>query len=250
MEKKRENQTGVGVVIAILSDIHGNLEALEAVWRDMAAFDVARVVCLGDMIGYGPNPEEVLASIRARGALCCMGNHELGVAFRRERSWFNPTARKGLAMTMELLSPDSLAFIATLPRVLCLEGARFVHGFPPDSVTTYLYAASDAEVLDWFSRGESLTFVGHTHELILVEGGERALVRRELGRESFALVRPCLVNAGSVGQPRDGNNNAKYLLWDTVGGAVTVRFVPYDIGVTVSKIHGRGFPEYFATRLW
>ncbi len=238
------------MVVAILSDIHGNLEALEAVWRDMAAFDVDRVVCLGDMIGYGPNPEEVLVSVRERGAECCMGNHELGVAFRRERSWFNPTARKGLAITAELLSPDSLAFIAALPRFLRLEGARFVHGFPPDSVTTYLYASSEAEILDWFARGENLTFVGHTHELALVESGEHGLVRRTLGRESVAPVRPCLVNVGSVGQPRDGNNNAKYLLWDTDSGAVTVRFAPYDIGLTVSKIHGRGFPDYFATRLW
>ena len=243
-------RAGSPVLIAVLSDIHGNLEALDAVWRDMAAFDVGRVVCLGDMIGYGPNPEEVLVSVRARGALCCLGNHELGVAFRRERSWFNPTARQGLTATEKLLSPDSLAFIAGLPRFLCLEGARFVHGFPPDSATTYLYDVADEHVLDWFARGDGLTFVGHTHELLLLGREGHDVVRRRLGRESFALTRPSLINAGSVGQPRDGNNNAKYLLWDTAGDTITVRFVPYDIERTVAKIRDRGFPEYFATRLW
>lgn len=235
--------------IAILSDIHGNLEALEAVWADLSAFDVRQVICLGDMIGYGPNPEEVLEFVRQQGALCCQGNHEMGVAFRRKRHLFNPTARKGLGMTEELLSVQSLDFITSLPPFLLVQGARFVHGFPPDSVTTYLYTVADDQILDWFARGEDLTFVGHTHELFSLERKGQRVVRRALGPEQFILKRPCLLNVGSVGQPRDGNNNAKYLLWDPARDLVQVRFVAYDIKTTVSKIRARGFPEYFATRL-
>jgi predicted phosphodiesterase len=239
------------MLVAILSDIHGNLEALNSVWADMAAFAVDEIVCLGDMIGYGPDPDDVLRSVRARGARCCMGNHELGVCSPLERSWFNPKARQGLDMTASLLSADSLAFIAGLPRFLLLEGARFVHGFPPESVTTYLFQAGESRLASWFRRGERLTFVGHTHDLEMVrfEDGE---IEREMLRQGRVSLGggSCIVNAGSVGQPRDGNNNAKYLLWDTAAATVDVRFVPYDIAVTVDKILARGFPEFYATRLW
>ncbi len=239
------------MLVAILSDIHGNLEALNAVWADMAAFAVDEIVCLGDMIGYGPNPDEVLQSVRRRGALCCLGNHELGIANPAERSWFNETARKGLDLTASLLSAGSLAYIADLPRFLLLEGARFVHGFPPDSVTDYLFQAKEHRLACWFARGEALTFVGHTHELVLVSREGDGIERRDLGPGTF---RPgaggCIVNAGSVGQPRDGNNNAKYLLWDSAAETVEVRFVPYDIATTVARIRERGFPEYYGSRLW
>jgi len=239
------------MLVAIMSDIHGNLEALEAVLSDMALWPVEEVVSIGDMIGYGPNPEEVLVALRRREVLCCMGNHELGIVSQAERSWFNATALKGLSLTAGLLSAESLAYIGSLPRFLCLAGARFVHGFPPESVTTYLYEAKETRLVSWFAQGETLTFVGHTHELALVSWNGTEVERRDLGRGCFMLEDgPCIVNAGSVGQPRDGNNNAKYLLWDTGPGTVEVRFVPYDIESTVAKIRARGFPDYYATRLW
>lgn len=239
------------MLVAILSDIHGNLEALEAVWADMASFPVDEIVSLGDMVGYGPDPEEVLRSVRERRVRCCMGNHELGIVSPMQRSWFNPTALKGLDLTAALLSAESREFIAALPRFLLLEGARFVHGFPPESVNTYLFQVEDFRVEDWFVRGEGLAFVGHTHELMLVCRNGSVIERRELGPGVFDLdAAGCIVNAGSVGQPRDGNNNAKYLLWDTVSGTVDVRFVPYDIETTVDKIRERGFPSYYGSRLW
>lgn len=238
------------MLVAVLSDIHGNIEALEAVWQDMAPLQIGQVVCLGDVVGYGPNPEETLISVRERGVLCCMGNHELGIVNATERAWFNSTAQKGLGLTANLLSSESLRYMASLPRYVCLAGARFVHGFPPDSVTTYLFHADEDEIAAWFERGEALTFVGHTHELGLVTRDGAEVERRDLVRERFVPQSPCIINAGSVGQPRDGNNNAKYLIWNTQTGLIEVRFVPYDIERTVDKIRKRGFPEYYATRLW
>lgn len=238
------------MLVAVLSDIHGNIEALEAVWQDMAPLQIGQVVCLGDVVGYGPNPEETLISVRERGVLCCMGNHELGIVNATERVWFNSTAQKGLGLTANLLSSESLRYMASLPRYVCLAGARFVHGFPPDSVTTYLFHADEDEIAAWFERGEALTFVGHTHELGLVTRDGAEVERRDLVRERFVPQSPCIINAGSVGQPRDGNNNAKYLIWNTHTGLIEVRFVPYDIERTVDKIRKRGFPEYYATRLW
>ena len=239
------------MLVAVLSDIHGNIEALEAVWQDMAPLQIGQVVCLGDVVGYGPNPEEAVNSVRERDVLCCMGNHELGIVNATERAWFNATAQKGLGLTAELLSSESLRYMASLPRYVCLAGARFVHGFPPDSVTTYLFEVDDSRLMSWFTRGERVTFVGHTHELAVVRWNGTEIERRDLGQGSFVLEEgPCIVNAGSVGQPRDGNNNAKYLVWDTDLGTVDVRFVPYDIEATVAKIRARGLPDYYATRLW
>ncbi len=239
------------MLVAILSDIHGNIEALDAVWQDMTSFPVGRVISLGDVVGYGPNPEEAVFSVRERDVLCCMGNHELGIVNASERDWFNSTAQKGLGLTSSLLSSASLQYIASLPRFVCFAGARFVHGFPPDSVTTYLFQADDDDLAAWFGQGEGLTFVGHTHELGLLSWDGTGVVRRNLARERFVLDgNPCIVNSGSVGQPRDGNNNAKYLLWNTQTGVIEVRFVSYDIERTVAKIRERGFPEYYATRLW
>jgi predicted phosphodiesterase len=237
--------------VAILSDIHGNFEALEAVWADMAGFRVDEVVCPGDMIGYGPDPEDVLGFVRRHGALCCMGNHELGISCPEERSWFNPTAMKGLDLTASLLSADSLEYIAGLPRFLLLEGARFVHGFPPESVITYLFQAEGFRLASWFRDGEALTFVGHTHELVQVNWNGTRAERRDIGAGLLRLGDgKHIINAGSVGQPRDGNNNAKYLLWDTEEKTVDVRFVPYDIAATVEKIRRRGFPDFYGSRLW
>lgn len=239
------------MLTAILADIHGNLEALQAVWADLREFAADRIVCLGDMIGYGPDPDAVLCAVRGRGAACCMGNHEHGVAFRRRRSWFNPTARKGLTQTERLLSEKNRKFIAELPLCLLVEGARFVHGFPPEDVFKYLYDVRDDCIEAWWAHGERLTFVGHTHDLVLVRRDGGQVKRTALPRGRFFLDHePCIVNVGSVGQPRDGNNNAKYVLWDSVSGTVDVRFVPYDIERTVRKIRARNFPEYSATRLW
>lgn len=237
--------------VAVLSDIHGNLEALHAVWADMAQCNVTRVVSLGDMIGYGPNPEEVLVFLREHDVPCCLGNHELGIAFRNERRWFNLTARKGLNLTESLLSAESLSYIACLPRFLVVEGARCVHGFPPESVTTYLFQVPDERLETWFHGGERLAFVGHTHELTLTWWNGAEVERRALARGCIKTQDvPSLVNVGSVGQPRDGNNNAKYLIWDTEFGVLDVRFVRYEIERTVAKIRERGFPEYYASRLW
>jgi len=239
------------MLIAVLADIHGNLEALRAVWADMAPHSVDEIVSLGDMVGYGPDPDEVLTELRGRKVRCCLGNHELGIVSARERSWFNPTARKGLDLTRDLISDENRAYIATLPRFLQVAGARFVHGFPPDNVTTYLFLVDDLRLAAWFGSGEGRTFVGHTHELAHVVWNGAEVERRELRRGSVALCNgPCIVNAGSVGQPRDGDNTAKYLLWDTEQDTVEVRFVPYDIARTAARILERGFPEYYATRLW
>ena len=238
--------------IAVMSDIHGNLEALDAVLEDISSQRIEEIVCIGDLIGYGPNPEEVIQKIRRIAVCCTMGNHELGILFKLERKWFNPKVRKNLSLTEGLLSPGSLDFIAGLPNTHTLHDNLFVHGFPPDSVKTYLFEKDTEEIARWFQTpGPKLTFVGHTHDLELVAWDGRKADRNPLRQDRVVLDKSkYIINVGSVGQPRDGDNRAKYVIWDPVEGCIDVRYVPYDIQTTVDKIMERGFPEYNATRLW
>ncbi|NLI80844.1 MAG: metallophosphoesterase family protein [Deltaproteobacteria bacterium] len=238
---------------AIVSDIHGNLEAFLEVMEDMKHLAVEEVVSLGDNIGYGPDPEEVLHRLVARGITSIMGNHELGIVDPTFLEWFNTSARRSLLITTDLLSPWSLEFIRTLKPAYELHGALCVHGFPPESVTTYLFQVNEGELLRHFrSSPFSITFVGHTHELgLIVFDGVRVQHRSlPVGLTTLEADRKYIVNAGSVGQPRDGSNRAKYLVWDDRSMTLEVRAVAYDIATTARKILERGFPRINADRLW
>ncbi len=238
--------------VAVLADIHGNLEALEAVSADLAQQRVDKVVCLGDNIGYGPDPEEVVRRIRHLGYTSILGNHELALLDIRARKWMNFQAQENNSDTAEMLSAENLAYCCTLPKHLAFNHAYFVHGFPPISVFRYLNRQSDTTLLKLLATASwSLLFLGHTHRLQLVCEEHGALVRRALGRERIALDpgKKYIVNAGSVGQPRDGDNRAKYLLWDASAAEIEVVCVAYDHQTTMCKIRDRGFPEAYAIRL-
>lgn len=247
--------------VAVLSDVHGNLEALKAVLADVDERGITRLANLGDIVGYGPEPEACVKLLRERGALSVLGNHEHGLVEAQARGWFNPQARKALDRTRELISEDSLAYFRTLPRSFELEGALFVHGCPPCLVSKYLYELDDGGLKDAFRLySNRLCFAGHTHELeriSLVEGDERLKIERKgLGKGVLALSRAArhIINAGAVGQPRDGDNKAKYIVWEPAAGQepdrIEVRRVSYDIAKTAAAILERGLPRVYADRLW
>ncbi len=238
--------------IAILADIHGNFEALKAVSGDIEQFAVDRVVCLGDNVGYGPDPDEVVTFIRNKGYESVLGNHEFALKDQRGRRWLNFQAAENNKRTGELLSPENLEYSCNLPLFLQYENGYFVHGFPKDSVFRYLQKQNDARVMQLFEeRDESIFFVGHSHELQLVFEQGGTIVRSQLKKEKILLnlEKKYIVNCGSVGQPRDGNKNAKYVLWDSEAFEVEVRFVPYDVQKTIDKIKQRGFPDVYGLRL-
>lgn len=238
--------------IAVLSDIHGNLEALEAVLQDLQRAGAEQVICLGDLIGYGPDPEAVVSRIRELGYVAILGNHEAALAGGWERDRMNFQARANNILTEDLLSTDNLRYCRDLPRTVTIEGALFVHGCPPDSVSTYLYSLADAEVERIFwEDSRQLFFVGHTHELMLVQmqGGRVARERLSEGRRLLARDRKYLINCGSVGQPRDGDPRSKYLIWDSEAWSLEVRAMGYDARPTIDKILRRGFSSSFADRL-
>jgi predicted phosphodiesterase len=239
--------------IAVLSDIHGNLEALQSVLEDLDRLGVARVVSLGDNVGYGPEPEAVVRLLWERRIPSVMGNHEWALGVPRNLSWFNPTARRALQCTEKLLSGEGLAYCKSLPPWLSEGGCRFVHGFPPADMITYLFQCSDVTLARALAGlKEDVCFVGHTHELVLVSAEEGSVLSRKLdhGAEVLNQEGPWLINAGSVGQPRDGDNRAKYVIWEPEERGLEVRFVPYDIQKTVDGIAAAGIPRVYANRLW
>lgn len=238
--------------IAVLSDIHGNIEALEAVIADLRTTGVTTVVCLGDLVGYGPDPEAVVTLVRRMGCQAILGNHEAALAQRKERDRMNFQAKENNVSTANLLSAANQHYCSELPRCLSLESALFVHGCPPDSVNTYLYMLPDEEVIRLFAEDpHQLFFVGHTHELMLVWQQDGTVVRQRptAGTQVLQPDRKYLINCGSVGQPRDGDRRSKYLLWDSEASCLEVRAVDYDVEKTAEKIVRLGFPRTFADRL-
>ena len=237
---------------AILSDIHGNATALEAVLKDVDSFAVDTVLSLGDNIGYGPEPEKVINILRTRKIPSVIGNHELGVVRPGFLPLFNPVARKSIEMTIDMLSENSIRHIKNFPNAIVKNDLRIVHGFPPESPTKYLFEISDEEIKNSLSRMvEKYCFIGHTHDLeILILENDR-LTRRPLEKEILALnpKNKYLINSGSVGQPRDGNNQAKYMIWDSGINELSVRYITYNISDTVKKIYKAGLPEQHALRL-
>ncbi|MEJ2156350.1 MAG: metallophosphoesterase family protein [Desulfobacteraceae bacterium] len=239
--------------LALISDIHGNIEALQAVFADMANADINETVCIGDCIGYGADSEAVLVEVMGRRIPTTLGNHELAVCDKKHLNWFNPMARTSVEKTIATLSDASIDFIRGLPRSLVVEGCRCVHGYPPESVRTYLFQkAPHALIKTLKAMEESVCFVGHTHDLDFVSFDGRQVERHPLkkGITVLDVQNRYIVNVGSVGQPRDGNNNAKYAIYDTDLRQLEIRFVPYDIAAAVAKIQAAGLPQTHADRLW
>jgi len=238
--------------IAVISDIHANLEAFEQVLIDIGKSDIDTTVCLGDNIGYGPDPETVVSMIRDRDIPSVMGNHELAVIDQNFLTWFNPLARRSLLKTTEMLSEKTIRFIHGLKPFMIYDEYRFVHGFPPDSATTYLFHVAEDELLHTFKQmKEKICFLGHTHRLEIIGFNGRSITRSPLTQSVVNLnsANQYIVNTGSVGQPRDGDNHAKYVILDTGKNSIEVKFIPYDIASVVNKIIEAGLPTEHAVRL-
>jgi len=239
--------------LAIISDIHGNMDALDEVLADADKSKVDGIICLGDLVGYGPEPEEVIQTIRQRKIPTLLGNHELSILDPKYLSWFNPLARESIQKTIPMLSRESLDYIAALKTAAIKCNARFVHGFPPDSVITYLFQIEEPAFGSIFEdMQEQLCFVGHTHKLEFVSYREGTVIRAPLikGVMQLRKEKKYIINVGSVGQPRDGNNNAKYTIWDNIENLVQVKFIPYHIARVTNKIIDAGLPDAHAERLW
>jgi diadenosine tetraphosphatase ApaH/serine/threonine PP2A family protein phosphatase len=241
------------VRLAVVSDIHGNIEALSVVLADIDALGITEIVALGDNVGYGPRPEEVVARLRERAIPSVMGNHEAGLSSASSLAWFNPVARKALDITRTLVSAGTLAYLAGLPDHLVAHGLRFVHGAPPRAINTYLFELDEEELAGLFGLyPERLCFAGHTHDLKLYTLRGAAAEKRRFDAPAALALEPearHIVNVGSVGQPRDGDHRAKYVIYDRDEDTLQVRRLEYDNEKTAREIIARGIPETYARRL-
>ena len=239
--------------LAIISDIHGNYDAFQSVMANIDKSGVDRVISLGDNIGYGPESERVIQKIMSLEIPSVLGNHELAVKDEKYLSWFNPVARESLIKTRDLLSDSSIDYIIELEPYLTWETCRCVHGFPPDSPLIYMFQASEKRKKRVFEEiPERLCFIGHTHTLETITYDGKQMQYSDLfeGLINLEADKKYIINIGSVGQPRDTNNDAKYVIWDSSADTLDVRFVPYNIAAVVQKIKDAGLPEEHAQRLW
>lgn len=239
--------------LAIFSDAHGNYDAFQQVMKDIDTSRVDNIISLGDNIGYGPEPDRVVEQIKTLNIPVVQGNHELALKDEEYLHWFNPAARQSLIKTRDLLSKASIRFIGQLEPFISSHDCRFVHGFPPDSPLIYMYQVSDNRKQGVFEEmAERLCFIGHTHtlEILSYDGNDIQYEDLLKGLSRLDPAKKYIINIGSVGQPRDSSNNAKYVIWDSLEDSLDVRFISYDIASVVKKIKAAGLPKEHAQRLW
>ena len=236
---------------AILSDIHANLEALRAVIDDLRAVEAHRIVCLGDIVGYGADANLCLRLLRGETGEIVAGNHDCAAAGLTDLDSFQPTAREAVLWTRKELSPAAVDFLRTLPLARETEGMTFVHATPEDPAGwAYLLSPGDAAA-GFRAMAGQVGFVGHSHRpLIWAEREGRSI--ELLDGEGVRLQRNTryLFNVGSVGQPRDGDCRAAYGLYDDSSGEFLLRRVSYDIQAAADKITRAGLPPSLALRLF
>jgi predicted phosphodiesterase len=232
----------------ILSDIHANRAALDAVLAAAKGRYDAILNC-GDIVGYGPDPNYAVAFSRENCLHTIRGNHDKAAVGLTELEWFNPVARTSALWTTGVLTPENAAWVASLPAgPLEVEDFSLVHGSPPDE-DEYMVEVSDAEAAAGFTR-TSLSFFGHTH----LQGGF------QIHRSGSRVVRPTIavldetslwfINPGSVGQPRDNDPRAAWAVYETESQTVTYHRTEYDIDDTYRRIMGAGLPDVLGLRLY
>lgn len=238
--------------IVLLSDIHSNAHALDAVRAALPPYD--ELWCLGDTIGYGPQPNECLSQIQSIAAHALTGNHDLASLGLVSLADFNALARTANQWNNKQLQPDLRAFLQELPARKDLPDATLAHASPRDPIWEYILDPQTAQAnLDHFTT--PICFVGHSHVPTIFEHNstKRRSVEFRRGKPGELLqLDPdarYIINPGSVGQPRDGDPRAAYAVWDT--DARTIRFnrVQYDVQATQRKMHEAGLPAMLADRL-
>src|SRR6188474_2067881 len=234
--------------IAVLSDIHGNLPALEAVLAALRPYDA--IWQLGDVVGYGPQPNEVVALLESENALGVRGNHDSAAVGELETDAFNDDARAAIEWTMDELTDTTRQWLTGLERRRELDGFTLVHGSPRDPTWEYVYAVSIARAnMSRFPTDHCL--VGHTHvPLVYRQSGSKVEPWVPGNGSRLELdARRALINPGSVGQPRDGDRRASAMLLDTEQMSAEWHRVEYPIETVQKLMDEAGLPKRLVARL-
>lgn len=241
-------------MIAILSDIHANVIALKAVLQDMESLEVSTALCLGDTVGYGPDPAECVRLVRERCVASIMGNHEamLIVLEKMGPQEFGETVSAPLELAHQQLPADDLEWAAALPIGIDLDAFEIIHGSlhePPE----FHYIDSPETAADNFrSQKRPVSFHGHSHVPAIWEKSETGKIRCFAPEEAVVTLDPdrvYAVNVGSVGQPRDGDPRASYAIYDHGTGRLLHRRVSYDIAKARKRFKAAGLAAFNSSRL-
>ncbi|MCL4306127.1 metallophosphoesterase family protein [bacterium] len=221
--------------LGIISDIHGNLPALEAVIEDCERQGLASIICLGDIVGYGASPNDCCELVREKCFACVMGNHDSALCGLTPMQFFNAYARSAIEWSVNVMDDSHLNWLKGLPLVHSVESVLCVHATPKDpGAWNYIHNPDEAiQHFDAMPPGRT-AFIGHSHIPAHFAGPEN---RR-------------IINVGSVGQPRDRNPQASYVVFDTETGSFRWSRVSYDILKAAQAIRDAGLPEFLASRLF
>jgi len=245
---------------AIISDIHGNLHALQAVFARMHDLDIDEMICLGDVVGYGPNPGKCLDLVMRYASICVRGNHEDGVIDPNERAAFNGTARQAIEWTHGALGPLHINAISRLPVRTQLDGRILcTHESPDPDKVSYIHEAMSA-ALAMRALYDSICLIGHTHVPVVFEapptGGAEVSASIVVAHEACDGVsieldpaNRYICNPGSVGQPRDADPRASFAVLDTDAQTFTVHRTEYDIEAAQQATREAGLPDVLGQRL-
>lgn len=242
----------------VISDIHSNLEALESVLKVCKEEAVESYLCVGDIVGYAANPSECLKIVKDLPGVIVAGNHDWGVSGKFNLEYFTPLTKEAVEWTIGRLSRQEIGFLGELPLARTEENFTLVHGtlYNPGD---FYYLDDAAKALSTFAvlDGE-ICFVGHTHRprIFIEESGHLVLgdlfsswldgIPLELRAIDY---RRCIINIGSVGQPRDGDNRASFVIYDTEAKTVALKRIAYDFRTTQAKILKEHLPKFLAIRL-
>jgi predicted phosphodiesterase len=236
--------------VLVISDIHANLTALEAVLESAGTVD--QTWCLGDVVGYGPDPNECVSKLRGLpNLICILGNHDAAVTGRIPQESFNPEARRSIQWTRATLAPANLTWLSLLPEKTILSTVTLAHGSPRNPVWEYLLDPNTAQ-LNFGHFSTPLCFVGHTHLPIIYffnEGQRAARWMIPPPGHDFKPTGKAILNPGSVGQPRDRDSRAAFAIYDTIHETWTPRRIAYSIKSVQQRILSASLPERHAIRL-
>ncbi|MBN1257210.1 MAG: metallophosphoesterase family protein [Planctomycetes bacterium] len=234
---------------ALFGDIHGNLEALQAVVDDFLHKGVDEVICLGDIVGYGANPEECVQIVRKLGCLTVVGNHDHAAIGHLDVSCFNPYARTAAFWTGKHLSHESKEWLCSLSFIEYCDAFTLVHGsLPSPELFNYIQTIRHAE-FTFRLMDKHLCFCGHSHVPLAFFNTDPIYYTIDEIIDIDPAVKT-IVNIGSVGQPRDERPQAAYAIYDTTKAEVRICRVDYDIAAAAKKITEAGLPQPLASRLW
>lgn len=237
--------------MAIISDIHSNYEALTRVLDDIKISRVDKIFCCGDIIGYGPSPNECIMSIRSQNILSIIGNHEAALLGYIELDWFNENAKQAILKTKAILEPENLNYLKTLPKFIVENDLLFVHGSPLDPTYEYLIDSNSISI-NIKNMQQKICFCGHTH-VPFISWKSSKEVELFYPKENFSINlnknKKYIINVGAVGQPRDLNPKACYVVFDTENFKLEFKRLDYNFHVTQQKMSQLQLPEFLIRRI-